>query len=80
MNVVFEKEFMGQHICLVSNADIIQVFYGKVLLDTIKDFAFIKLKQNDLLDDYLDIVVGSYLKDLESKEEFEDMCKKLGWN
>lgn len=81
MKVILEKMIEGKSAQLLLDENkVVNVVYDKILLSSNKGNTFNILESNNMLEDYLDMLVESYLKDKRSDEEFEEVCKNLDWS
>ena len=81
MKVILEKMIEGKSAQLLLDENkVVNVVYDKILLSRNEGNTFNILESNDMLEDYLDMLVESYLKDKRSDEEFKEVCKNLDWS
>lgn len=81
MKVILEKMIEGKSAQLLLDENkVVNVVYDKILLSRNEGNTFNILESNDMLEDYLDMLVESYLKDKRNDEEFEEVCKNLDWS
>lgn len=81
MKVILEKMIEGKSAQLLLDENkVVNVVYDKILLSSNEGNTFNILESNNMLEDYLDMLVESYLKDKRSDEEFEEVCKNLDWS
>lgn len=81
MRVILEKMIEGKSAQLLLDENkVVNVVYDKILLSSNEGSTFNILESNNMLEDYLDMLVESYLKDKRSDEEFEEVCKNLDWS
>lgn len=81
MKVVASKLINNKLAQLVLKEDnvTVQVVYDDKIISESSKGTWDNLKCSDLKKSYLNLIVLSYLDNLNSKENFEEFLKKVGW-
>ena len=81
MNIVKEKvidDKLAQLVLLDDNTTL-NVLYNGICIDTSKGNTWNNIKDEDLLDCYLDLITESYISNSKEKDEFNKLCEELDW-
>ena len=81
MRIVLEKVIDNKlaQLVLLNDNSIVKVLYNGVCIDSSEGNTWNNMKDEDLLDSYLDLIVESYLTKARESEEFNKLCEELGW-
>lgn len=58
---------------------IVEVLYNGECIDLSANNTWNNIKDSDLIEAYLDLVVGSYLKQIKSNKFLDEISKELDW-
>lgn len=81
MKIVLEKVIDNKlaQLVLLNDNSTVNVLYNGVCIDSSGGNTWNNMKDEDLLDSYLDLIVESYLTKARESEEFNKLCEELGW-
>ena len=81
MRIVLEKVIDNKlaQLVLLNDNSTVKVLYNGVCIDSSEGNTWNNMKDEDLLDSYLDLIVESYLTKARDSEEFNNLCEELGW-
>lgn len=57
----------------------VDILYGGVCIDSSAGGTWSNIKDTDLIDAYLSMIVDSYIQRISGDKAFEDLLKEMGW-